>query len=329
MPARWAGPSSHPFALADLAAAHPHLLQLLGALGGGSSADEALAFRKRCAWKAFQHCATYDRCVRVGGWVGGWVTAAACRVARRQRGTRGGGWCGWWVDAAAEAEAEGAVQRRRGLCRGSSGLAGGPSASACRPAPAYALLNPSCLPCLPPCCSTVAEWMWGAVGEGPAPEMSVPMKLAQGLRYGENPHQSAAFYTDASLAGEAGRGGCGPRLAARQPHLLRRSARVDQQVHLPCPKPERCFFSVYATEHGLGGVATAVQHHGKEMSYNNYLDADAAYSAGGFITRLHGTPFYSTHLAASAAHCAGCSCGPPAPAGSCNEGCRAPAPAPL
>ncbi|PSC68677.1 Bifunctional purine biosynthesis [Micractinium conductrix] len=114
--------------------------QLLGALGGGSSADEALAFRKRCAWKAFQHCATYD--------------------------------------------------------------------------------------------STVAEWMWGAVGEGPAPEMSVPMKLAQGLRYGENPHQSAAFYTDASLA-----------------------------------------------EHGLGGVATAVQHHGKEMSYNNYLDADAAYSA--------------------------------------------------
>lgn len=28
-------------------------------------------------------------------------------------------------------------------------------------------------------CSTVAEWLWGAVGEGPAPEMSVPMKLAQ------------------------------------------------------------------------------------------------------------------------------------------------------
>jgi phosphoribosylaminoimidazolecarboxamide formyltransferase/IMP cyclohydrolase len=33
-------------------------------------------------------------------------------------------------------------------------------------------------------------------------------------------------------------------------------------------------------EHGKGGVATAQQHHGKEMSYNNYLDADAAYSAG-------------------------------------------------
>ena len=32
-------------------------------------------------------------------------------------------------------------------------------------------------------------------------------------------------------------------------------------------------------EHGRGGVGAAVQHHGKEMSYNNYLDADAAYSA--------------------------------------------------
>ena len=58
------------------------------------------------------------------------------------------------------------------------------------------------------------------------------MALASGLRYGENPHQGAAFYVDRSLA-EAGR----------------------------------------------GGVATAAQHHGKEMSYNNYLDADAAYSA--------------------------------------------------
>lgn len=112
---------------------------LLGQLKGGASPDEALANRKRLAWKAFQHTASYD--------------------------------------------------------------------------------------------ATVAEWMWGQVGEGPAPEMAVPMVLSQGLRYGENPHQSAAFYVDASLA-----------------------------------------------EHGAGGVATAVQHNGKEMSYNNYLDADAAYS---------------------------------------------------
>src|SRR5690606_22392018 len=47
------------------------------------------------------------------------------------------------------------------------------------------------------------------------------------LRYGENPHQSAALYTNG---------------------------------HLP-EGP---------------GLAQAVQHHGKEMSYNNYVDADAA-----------------------------------------------------
>jgi phosphoribosylaminoimidazolecarboxamide formyltransferase / IMP cyclohydrolase len=32
-------------------------------------------------------------------------------------------------------------------------------------------------------------------------------------------------------------------------------------------------------EAGQQGVAAAKQHHGKEMSYNNYLDADAAYGA--------------------------------------------------
>ncbi|MCC6381411.1 MAG: bifunctional phosphoribosylaminoimidazolecarboxamide formyltransferase/IMP cyclohydrolase [Dehalococcoidia bacterium] len=78
--------------------------------------------------------------------------------------------------------------------------------------------------------SAVAEWLWP--GEGFPPALTVPMALAQGLRYGENPHQGAAFYRDRSLA-----------------------------------------------EHDRGGVATAVQHHGKEMSYNNYLDADAAWNA--------------------------------------------------
>jgi len=78
--------------------------------------------------------------------------------------------------------------------------------------------------------AVVAEWLWQ--GNDPRPELTVPMRLTQGLRYGENPHQSAAFYVDASLA-----------------------------------------------ERGLGGIATAVQHHGREMSYNNYLDADAAWNA--------------------------------------------------
>jgi len=77
--------------------------------------------------------------------------------------------------------------------------------------------------------SAVAEWLWE--GDGPPPVLTVPMELAQPLRYGENPHQRAAFYLDRSLA-----------------------------------------------ERGRGGIATAVQHHGKEMSYNNYLDADAAWN---------------------------------------------------
>ena len=45
-----------------------------------------------------------------------------------------------------------------------------------------------------------------AGGGEPAPELSVPLRRVSGLRYGENPHQLAAFYSDLSLA-EAGRGG--------------------------------------------------------------------------------------------------------------------------
>ncbi|XP_049362313.1 uncharacterized protein LOC125827002 [Solanum verrucosum] len=40
--------------------------------------------------------------------------------------------------------------------------------------------------------------------------------------------------------------------------------------------------AVYAdkslSEVNAGGIATVIQHHGKEMSYNNYLDADAAWN---------------------------------------------------
>ena len=80
--------------------------------------------------------------------------------------------------------------------------------------------------------SAVSEWLWGQAHPGETPRsLTIPLRLAQQLRYGENPHQSAAFYTDQSLG-----------------------------------------------EHGRGGIATAIQHHGKEMSYNNYLDADAAWN---------------------------------------------------
>ena len=90
-----------------------------------------------------------------------------------------------------------------------------------------------------PCNVVVAQGTDGVVvsayrqmGDGtPAPERTVAMELVSGLRYGENPHQGAAFYRDLSLS-----------------------------------------------EDGAGGLATATQHHGKEMSYNNYLDSEAAYA---------------------------------------------------
>ncbi len=62
------------------------------------------------------------------------------------------------------------------------------------------------------------------------------------LRYGENPHQRAALYVRAGAAGQD--------LAEQDP--------------------------AGATRTGDGGIATARQLHGKAMSYNNYVDADAA-----------------------------------------------------
>ncbi|MBV0913370.1 bifunctional phosphoribosylaminoimidazolecarboxamide formyltransferase/IMP cyclohydrolase [Anianabacter salinae] len=74
--------------------------------------------------------------------------------------------------------------------------------------------------------AAVSTWMAGALGD-PAPRRRVVAgTLAQTLRYGENPHQSAAFYRDGSL------------------------------------RP---------------GVATARQVQGKELSYNNINDTDAAF----------------------------------------------------
>lgn len=74
--------------------------------------------------------------------------------------------------------------------------------------------------------AAIAEWM--AREEGVVfPETTViAAQLAQRLRYGENPHQAAAFYLTTE----------------RRP-----------------------------------GLATARQLHGRELSYNNYADADAAF----------------------------------------------------
>ncbi len=74
--------------------------------------------------------------------------------------------------------------------------------------------------------AAVSTWMAGAIGKTEPRRVAVAGNLAQSLRYGENPHQTAAFYIDGS---------------------------------------------------DRAGVATAIQHQGKELSYNNINDTDAAF----------------------------------------------------
>lgn len=74
--------------------------------------------------------------------------------------------------------------------------------------------------------TAVSTWMGGAIDEATPRRRSFTGTLEQTLRYGENPHQTAAFYTDGT---------------------------------------------------GRAGVATARQHQGKELSYNNINDTDAAF----------------------------------------------------
>ncbi|WP_338549718.1 bifunctional phosphoribosylaminoimidazolecarboxamide formyltransferase/IMP cyclohydrolase [Roseovarius phycicola] len=74
--------------------------------------------------------------------------------------------------------------------------------------------------------AAVSSWMANALAQETPRRRAFAGKLAQGLRYGENPHQTAAFYTDGSA------------------------------------RP---------------GVATAAQVQGKELSYNNINDTDAAF----------------------------------------------------
>jgi len=73
--------------------------------------------------------------------------------------------------------------------------------------------------------AAISAWFWAENGVAFPPRLSVSGTLAQTLRYGENPHQQAAFY-----------------VTERRP-----------------------------------GVATATQVQGKELSYNNINDTDAAY----------------------------------------------------
>jgi len=74
--------------------------------------------------------------------------------------------------------------------------------------------------------AAVSEWFASILGEQMPEWRAFGGRRTQALRYGENPHQSAAFYA----SGEA-----------------------------------------------RFGVATAIQHQGKELSYNNLNDTDAAF----------------------------------------------------
>jgi phosphoribosylaminoimidazolecarboxamide formyltransferase / IMP cyclohydrolase len=74
--------------------------------------------------------------------------------------------------------------------------------------------------------AAISGWFADTLGETVPRRRTIAGSLVQALRYGENPHQQAAFY---------------------------------------------------ATRERRPGVATAVQHQGKELSYNNLNDTDAAY----------------------------------------------------
>ena len=74
--------------------------------------------------------------------------------------------------------------------------------------------------------AAISAWFARTLGQDAPQRVTIAGKLAQELRYGENPHQKAAFY----VTGEV-----------------------------------------------RNGVATARQHQGKELSYNNLNDTDAAF----------------------------------------------------
>ena len=77
--------------------------------------------------------------------------------------------------------------------------------------------------------AAIATWFAAPQGEAFPPRLAMAGVLRQHLRYGENPHQQAAFYVTQSSLG---------------------------------PRP---------------GIATATQAQGKELSYNNLGDTDAAF----------------------------------------------------
>ena len=78
---------------------------------------------------------------------------------------------------------------------------------------------------------------------------------AEVLRYGENPHQQAALYIAGGSGGQGGWGAGAPHAGSQSPRASRALSRTDA--------PD-------------SGIANAEVLHGKAMSYNNYVDSDAA-----------------------------------------------------
>ncbi|KDP24627.1 hypothetical protein JCGZ_25543 [Jatropha curcas] len=58
------------------------------------------------------------------------------------------------------------------------------------------------------------------------------------------------------------------------PLQLKDSLRYGENPH----QRAQVYYDKSISEFDAGGIAAAIQHHGKEMSYNNYLDADAAWN---------------------------------------------------
>jgi phosphoribosylaminoimidazolecarboxamide formyltransferase/IMP cyclohydrolase len=104
-------------------------------------------------------------------------------------------------------------------------------------------------------------------------------RLVQALRYGENPHQAAAFY---ALDGPAGGG---PLRSSRPGHPGPQAAQDpgSRATQDPAPVPP----PLPAGRRGRG-LAGAVQVAGKQLSYNNLLDADAAL---GLVAEYADRPF--------------------------------------
>lgn len=105
--------------------------------------------------------------------------------------------------------------------------------------------------------TAIAEYLRHDTDEGLFPEqVTLGLRRLQVLRYGENPHQTAALYT-------WGDRDSGLRVDAEERHDQNAS---DSKVQLE-------------ESGGISTVATAHLLHGKELSYNNLLDLDAALAA--------------------------------------------------